>query len=81
MLTKECAEEGSEHRVWEGREEGAELADHAQAQHEGGTVLDHPAAANLWTHQKQTPAHLLSSSPASQGPGGLSPWVESRFLI
>lgn len=46
-LTKECAEEGSEHRVWEGGEEGTELANHAQAQHESRTILDHPAAANL----------------------------------
>ena len=67
-LTKECAEEGSEHRVWEGGEEGAELANHAQAQHESCTVLDHPAAADLWTHQVQTQVYPPFFNPVSQGP-------------
>lgn len=59
-LTKECAEEGSEYRVWEGGEEGAELANHAQAQHESCTILDHSAAANLWAHTPVADTGLLT---------------------
>lgn len=46
-FTKESAEERAKHRVRKGGEESAELADHAQGQHEGGPVLYHPAAADL----------------------------------
>lgn len=46
-FTKESTEEGAKHRVREGGEEGAELADHAQRQHQGRAVLDHPATADL----------------------------------
>lgn len=57
VLTKECAEEGSEHRVWEGCKQGTELANHAQAQHECGAILDHSAAANLWAQKLQITCH------------------------
>lgn len=57
-FTKEGAEEGTEHRIWEGGEEGAELADHAQGQHEGGPVLDHSATAHLQRSREVHPEVL-----------------------
>lgn len=63
-LTEEGAEESPQHGVGQRREESAELAHHAQQQHEGRSVLDHPAAPNL---QGNRTGHGVRSalSPAS----------------
>lgn len=67
-FTKESTEEGAKHRIREGGEEGAELPDHAQGQHEGGPVLYHPSTANLWDTPEAEKGVHLKSSMNSPGP-------------
>lgn len=51
VIIPKSVQKRSEHWVRQGREEGAELADHAQPQHEHRAILDHAAAAHLRNSQ------------------------------
>ncbi|KAL0595396.1 Histone demethylase UTY [Plecturocebus cupreus] len=59
-FTKERAEQGSQHRIWKGGEEGAELPDHAKGEHEGCSTLYHAAAADLQGTQEAGKQGLIS---------------------
>lgn len=52
-VTKESAEEGTEHRVRQRCKESTELANHAEQEHEGCSILNHPATSNLQENKRE----------------------------
>ena len=65
-FTEESTEESTKHRIRKGGEEGAELPDHAQGEHEGRPILYHPAAADL-QDTPEAEVQLNTNSPGLSG--------------
>lgn len=86
-FTKESIEEGTKHRIWKGGEEGTELSDHAQCEHEGCSTVspdDCQPAGHTEGRDRHSPWGPPRACRTTQVPAGKcdqNPQTKSTLLL